>query len=160
MRHVSLHNTIDTPSHALHYSSARHRTTRQWSSDFGDELGGRNWVSLDKQLETEIGWTQRYTLKPWSSEFGDALVAGCDRASLEQYLDMVDLEAVNMEEVDGGHARCWDSIHRLVNSKPWECDEVTLTLKIVWKTGWWWSIDREARRNLKPHSVVNSKLCE
>ena len=57
------------------------------------------------------------------SESGDALVAGYDRARLEEYLEVVDLEAVG-----GRRARCWDSIHRLVNSKPWECDKVTSPL--------------------------------
>jgi len=33
-----------------------------------------------------------------------------------------------MEEVDRRHAGCCDSIHQLVNSQPWECDEVTLPL--------------------------------
>jgi len=53
------------------------------------------------QLETEIEWTQRYTPRPGTSEFRDALVAGYDRARLEEYLEVVDLEAV-----DGRRARC------------------------------------------------------
>jgi len=36
-------------------------------------------------------WTQRCTGRPWLSEFGDAL-AGYDRARLEEYLEVVDLE--------------------------------------------------------------------
>jgi len=72
---------------------------------------------------------------------------------LEEYLEMVDLEAVDLEAVDGRRARC----SRLFNSKPWECDEVTLPLKLLWRTGWWWSIGREARRKLKLHSGVNLK---
>jgi len=50
-----------------------------------------------------------------SSEFRDELASGYDRGRFEEYLEVVDLEAV-----DGRRARCWDSIHRLVNSKPWE----------------------------------------
>jgi len=50
-----------------------------------------------------------------------------------------------------------DSIHQLVNSQPWECDKVTLPLKLLWRTGWWQSIGREVRRKLKIHSGVNSK---
>jgi hypothetical protein len=38
------------------------------------------------------------------SEFRDALVAGYDQARLEEYLEVVDLEAVNLEAVDGRHA--------------------------------------------------------
>jgi len=88
-------------------------TWRPRSSELGDALWGRDRVSLEMQLETEIEWTQRYSPRPWSSEFGDALVAGCDRARLEEYLEVVELEAF-----DGRGARCWDSIQRLVNSKP------------------------------------------
>jgi hypothetical protein len=68
-------------------------------------------------------------------------------------LEVVDLEAVDLEVVDGRRARC----HRLVNSKPWEFDEVALSLKLLWRTGWWPSIGREACRKLKLHSAVNSK---
>jgi len=74
---------------------------------------------------------------------------------LKEYLEVVDLEEVDREAVDG---RRWDSIHWLVNSKPWECDEVTLTLMLLWRTGWWRSIGGDARRKLKLHSGVDSKL--
>jgi len=50
-----------------------------------------------------------------------------------------------------------DSIHQLVNSQPWECDKVTLPVKLIRRTGWWRSIGREVRRKLKRHSGVNSK---
>jgi len=53
---------------------------------------------------------------------------------------------------------CRDSIHQLVNSQLWECDKVTLPLKLLWRTGWWGSISREVHRKLKLHSQVNSKL--
>ena len=86
------------------------------------------------------------------SKFRDARVAGYDRARLEEYLELVDLE-----EVEGRRARCWDSIHRLVNSEMWECDEETSPLKVLWRTGWWRSIGREVRHKLKLHSGVNSK---
>jgi len=129
-------------------------TWRPRSSGLTDGLGGRDQASLEMQLETEIEWTQRCTWRPWSREFGYAL-GGHDRASLEEYLAVVDLKPV-----DGRRARCWDSIHRLVNSKPWECDEVTLPLKLLWRTGWCRSIGREVRRKLKLHSEVNSKLSE
>jgi len=45
------------------------------------------------------------------------------------------LEVVNLQVVGGRGARYWDSIHRLVNSKPWECAAVTLPLKLLWRTG-------------------------
>ena len=90
-----------------------------------------------------------------SSEFRDALAAGYDRGRLEEYWEVVDLE-----EVNGRRARCWDSIRWLVNSKPWECDEVTLPSKLLWRPGWWQSICREIRRRLKLHSGVNSKSRE
>ena len=38
------------------------------------------------------------------------------------------------------HAGSWDSIHRWVNSQPWECDEVTPPLRLLWRAGWWQSI--------------------
>jgi len=113
-------------------------TWRLRSSELRDALGGRDRASLEMQLETEIEWTQRCTGRPWSSEFGhalggrdrvnsemhselwssvyrDALAAGYDLRRLEEYLEVVDIEAV-----DGRPARRWDSIHWLVNSKPWE----------------------------------------
>jgi hypothetical protein len=40
------------------------------------------------------------------SEFGDSLVAGYNRARLEEYLEVVDLEAVDLEVVDGRRTRC------------------------------------------------------
>jgi hypothetical protein len=73
---------------------------------------------------------------------------------------VVDLEAVDLAAVDGGHIRCCDSIHGLVNLKPSECDDVTLALKLIWRTGRWWSITKEAHRKLKQHPAVNSKLWE
>jgi len=110
---------------------------RSRSSDIRDALGSHDWPSLEIHLEAEVEWTQRYTLRPWSREFGNALVAGYDRAWLEEYLEMVNLRVVDLEVVDGRRALCWDSIHRLVNSTPWECDEMILPLKLLWRTGWW-----------------------
>jgi len=114
-----------------------------------------DFQQFEVHLKMTIKWTQRYTPRLWSTEFGDALVAGYDRARLEEYLEVVDLEAV-----DGKSARCWDSIHRLDDSKPWECDEATLPLKFIWRTGWWRSISRGVRGKLKLYSGVNSKSRE
>jgi len=120
------------------------------SSELRDTLSGRDRASLELQLETEIEWTQSCTGRLWSSGYGhalggrdrgnsemhselwsneyrDALAAGYDRGRLEEYMEAVDLEAV-----DGRRASCWDSIDRLVNSKPWECDEATVPLKLLW----------------------------
>ena len=160
--------------HAMIISNSR-CGWRWQSSELRDTLRGRDRASLDMELETEIEWTQRCTLRPWSSEvgdaigdrdwvnsemhselrsseFSDALAAGYDRGSLEESLEVVDLEAV-----DGRHARCWDSIHRSVNLKPWECDEVTLPLKLLWRTGWWQSICREIRRKLQSGVYLKSR---
>jgi hypothetical protein len=72
------------------------------------------------------------------SECGYALVGGSDRAISGEYMEVVELEAV-----DGRCTRYSDSIHRLVNLKPWEYEEVGLPLKLLWRTGWWRSIGRE-----------------
>jgi len=129
----------------MHWEAVIERVWRcNWRprlSELRESLQGRDRASLEMQLETEIEWTQRYTPRPWSSEFGDALVAGYDRARLEEYLEVVDLETVDLEAVDWRHARCWDSIHRLVNSKPCQCDEVTLPLKRLLEN-WLVAVDR------------------
>jgi len=57
----------------------------------------------------------------WLSEFRDALTAGSDQGRLEEYFEVVDLEAVNERRAWG-----WDFPHRFVNSKLWECDQMTL----------------------------------
>jgi len=64
------------------------RFTALWSSEFGDSLGGRHQVSLEKHLEVVIEWVWRYTWKLWSSDYGYAL-RGCHRASLEMHLEAV-----------------------------------------------------------------------
>jgi len=52
-------------------------------------------VNSEKHLEAVIERVWICTGRPRSSEFGDALVAGNDRARLEEYLEVVDLEAVD-----------------------------------------------------------------
>jgi len=94
-------------------------------------------------------------MRPSSRELGDALVAGYDYVRLEEYLEVVDKESV-----DGRCHRCLDSNRRFVNSKPWEYDQVTLTLNHLWRTGCWWWIGREERCKQKLHSEVNSKSGE
>jgi len=153
-------------------------TGRRWLSEFRDALWGRDRASLEMQSETGIEWTHRCTGRPWLSEFRhalggrdqvnwdihselwsrdfrDALAAGYDRGRLEEYLEVVDLEVVDGRRVSG-----WDSIHRLVYSKLWECDEVTLPFMLLRRTSWWQSLGREVHRNLKLHSGVNSKSRE
>jgi hypothetical protein len=129
-------------------------TPRPWSSKFRHAIGDWQWVNSEMYWEAVIKQVCRCTGRPWLSEIGDALT-GYDRARLEEYLDMIDLEAV-----DGRGARWWDSIYQLVNSKPWECDEVTLPLKLLWRTGWWQLICRKVCHKLKIHSGVNSKSKE
>jgi len=68
-------------------------------------------------LQAVIERVWKCTWRPWSSEFDDAL-GRHHQARVEEYL-----EAVNRR-----HTGCWHSIHPLVNSQPWECDEVTLPL--------------------------------
>ena len=114
----------------IHLEAMIVRTWRPWLNEFG----GRNRASLELHLEAVIERYRRWTWRPWSTEFGDALEAvikrvwrwtwrlwscefgGRDRVRLDEYL----------EAVDGRLTGCWDSIHRLVNSQPWECDKVTL----------------------------------
>jgi hypothetical protein len=48
---------------------------------------------------------------------------------------------VNLEAVNGRHARCQDSIDRLGNSKPWECDVVTLPFAGLMEN-WLVAVDR------------------
>jgi len=141
-------------------------TWRPGSSEFGDELGGHDCGNLQAIIERVC----RYIWRPWSSEFGDAL-RGHDRASLQMHLEAV-IERVRrytwrpwsseIGPVLGGGR--WtarqDSIYQLVNSQPWECDKVTLPLKLLWRTGWWRLIGREVRWKLKLHSGVNSKSWE
>ena len=115
-------------------------TWRPWSC----ELGGHNWATSEMHLEAVIEQVWRYTWMPWSSDFGDAL-AGYDRARLEEYLEAVEERC----------AGWWDFIHLLVNSQPWECDDVTLHLKLLWRPGWWRSICREARQKLRLSSLVS-----
>jgi len=151
-------------------------TLRPWSSEFEDALWGRDQASWEMHVETEIGWTQRCSgrlgwsefalggrdrvnweihSELWLSKFRDALAAGYDWVILEEYLEVVDLEAV-----DGRRARWWGCIDWLVNLKRWECEEVTLPLKLSWPTSWWQWICREACQKLTLHSGVNSQLRE
>jgi len=141
-----------------------------------DVLGGHDRASWDMHMEDRIGWTQRCTWRPWSCELG-----GCNRASLDIHLvaviervwrctwrlwssefgdalggrDEVRLDEY-LEAVDGRLARCWDSIHQLVNSQPWECDNVTFPLSSQGELADGGRLCREVRRMLKLHSVVNS----
>jgi len=77
---------------------------------------------------------------PSCCEFG-----GRNRASLDEY----------WEAVDGRHAGCWDSVHQLFDSQPWECDKVTLSLSSHGDLADGGRSCREARRKLKLHSEVD-----
>jgi len=79
----------------------RHRarmeyTSRQWSTEFGDTLGGRNCASLEIHMEAVIEHVWRCCWRPCLREFGDAL-AGHDRVRLEEYIEAVPWEAVVWE---------------------------------------------------------------
>jgi len=153
-------------------------TLRPWPSEFGDALGGWDGVNSEMHLEAMIKWVWICPWRPWSSEFGHA-IGGRDQVNSEMHSEAVTervlrctcsrlwsceiggvLEVVDLEAVDGRRARWWNCIDRLVNSKLWECDEVTLHLKLLWRTGWWWWIGKEVHQKLKLHSGVNSKSWE
>ena len=128
-------------------------TGRAWSSELRDALGGHNRVSLEMHLGAEIKsnseihlgaviervwrciwrpqlwhWEMhleaviqrdwRWTWRPWSGKIRGVLGHG-------RY------EAV----------RVWDSLHRLVDSQPWEWDEVTLPLSSRVE-GWLVTVER------------------
>jgi len=120
-------------------------TPRSWSSEFGDGVGGRNRASLKINLQAVIERVWIYTWRPWLSEFGDTL-GGRDQARLDGYL----------EAVDGRRAGCWDSMHQLVNSQPWECDKVSLLMSSHGELADEGRSCREARQKHKLHSGVNS----
>jgi hypothetical protein len=120
-------------------------------SELRDALGGRHRrdrASLEMHFEAVIERVWRSIWRPRLTELRDAL-RGRNRASSDMHFDL--------KAVDGRRARCCDCIRRLVNSKPWECDVLTLPLKLLYKTGWWRWIGREVRQKLKQHSGVNSK---
>jgi len=145
-------------------------TWRPWSIEFGDALGGRDRVNSEMHLEAVVERLWRCTRRPRWSELRDAL-GGRDQSSLEIHLEAA-IERVwrctcrpwtsEFGRVLGGGQ--WtalrDSIHPVVHSQPWECDKVTLPLKLLWRTGWWRSIGREVHRKVKLHSGVNSKSWE
>ena len=143
-------------------------TGRAWLSELRAALGCRNRVSIEIHLEAVIERVWRCTWRRQSSEFGNACgcldrvnqrcawrawlrefgdwLGGHDRASLEKYL-----EAVNRRRT-----RCWDSIHELVESQLWECDEVTLPLTYHGELAGGCRACMEARWELKLHSGVIS----
>ena len=79
-------------------------TWRPWLSEF--ERGNR--VSLEMNLEAVIKGVWRCAWRPRSSGFGDAQVGGRNRASLDDYLEVVDAWCTG----------CADSTHLLVNLQP------------------------------------------
>jgi len=127
-------------------------TCRPWSSEVGDALGGHDRASLEirfreddrANLQAVIEWVWRYTWRPWSCELGDTL-GGSDRAWLDEY----------SEAVEGRRTGCWDSMHKLVHSQPWECDKSTLPLCSHRELADGCQLCRGARRKLKLNSGVN-----
>ena len=124
-------------------------------------------------LEAVIDRVWRYTWRLWSSEFGDTHFEDrdrvnsrcCNHASLEIPFEAM-IERVwictwrawwckigvrnratldlNLQEVDGRRAGCWDSFHQLVNLQPWECD-MWLYLWAVMES-WLMAVDRAGRQ--------------
>jgi hypothetical protein len=134
-------------------------------SEFGDVLvAGYNRAKLEEYLEVvdlEAADLEAVDLEAVDLEAVDLEAVDLEAVDLEAVdleavdLDAVDLEAVDLEVVNGRHVRCSDFIHQLVNSKPWECDNVIIPLELLWRIGWWRLISREACRKLKLHSGVN-----
>jgi len=91
------------------------------------------------------------------SKFGDAL-GGRDRASFDLHLVAVierDWMSTWRQSMDGAPVAVTVS-HELVNSQPWDCDKVTLTLSTHGALADGGRSYLEAPRNLKLHSWVNS----
>jgi len=123
-------------------------TPRPWWSRFGDALGGGNRAYLEMHMEAMLVRTWRpwssqlgdmhfkamivLPWRPWSSEFGDAL-RGRDWVRLDKW----------WESVDGRRAGSWHPIHQLVDSQPWECDNVTYLGALM--ESWLMSVDHVGR---------------
>jgi len=124
------------------------RASRPWLSKLGDALRGHDRANLEAVIERvwRCTWEAMivWTWRPWSCKFEDAL-GGCDRAGLDDYLEAFDWQC----------ARCWDSVHQLVSSHPWECDKVTLPLSSHGELADGSRSCREARWMLKLHPAVN-----
>jgi len=109
-------------------------TWTPWSSKFAEVFGGRDHV------------TQWCTWRLWSNKFGEVL-GGHDHAQLEDY----------MEVVDRRRAGCQNSIHQLLNSQLWECDEVTLSLSSLMES-WLMTIDLVGRHG-RSWSYIQGSTC-
>jgi len=135
-----------------------------WSSEFSDAIGDWEWVNSEMDWEAMIEWIWRYTSRQRLSELRDAL-QGWDWTGLEMHLSQAMIKQdwrstwrwLIWWQSMGGTPGAEPSIHQLINSKPWECDEVTLPLRLRWRTSWWRSIGREVCRKLNLHSGVNLK---
>jgi len=129
-------------------------TLRRWPSEFGYVLGD------DYRAYSEIHWhpiIERVSRCTWRPGLGKLLrksrvnleihFGGCDRARLDEYLEVV----------DGRSAECWDFIYQLVVSQAGEWVNVSFPMNLLWRTAGWWWICREVHRKLKLHSGVKSK---
>jgi len=132
-------------------------TWRPWSC----EPGGHNQVGLeihleaviervwryahggndDANMEAVIVQVRRHTYRLWSCKLGDR---NC--ASFDEYL----------AAVNGQCAGCWDWIHLLFNSPPWECDKVTSSFSSHAELADGSRSCRKLCRKLKLHSGVKS----
>jgi len=131
-------------------------------SDLRDALGGCDRAIWEMHFDPVIRWVWTCNWIPRLNKLSHPL-CGRDRASLEMHLYQAMIERDWRSTWTWSiwrRARCWDSIHWIVNWKQWEYDEVTWLWKILWRTGWWQSIGWEVDRNLKGHSGVNLKLWE
>jgi hypothetical protein len=153
------------------------RCASKWqSSELRDKPGGCDWASLEMHLEAEQERVWRSTGRLWSSEHRDAL-GDRDWANLEMQQDAIivrtcrpyskgsryTLRSCNRrsldgywEVFDGWCSVCWDSIHQLVNLKPWECEKVSMPFSSLGELAEGSRSCKETRQKRKLHLGVNS----
>jgi len=120
---------------------------RHWSSELPDAHRGCDWPSKEMHLQAVIEQDWKSTWR-WSILQVVDLAGGRSCSwSIMQVVDVAGvrlcglsiLQVVHPEAVNGRRAGCWDCIHRIVKTQLWECDEVTVPLQLLWRTGWCWS---------------------
>jgi len=137
-------------------------TGRLWSSEFGDAIGDRDWVNSEMHWEAVSKWGRPCTWSLRSSEHRDALRAVIE-AVYRCTCSRLWSRAIRVLGVGWSRGGLWEA-HQVLRlnssvrySKAWECDEVAISLKVVWWTSWWQSICREVWWMLRLQSGVNSK---
>jgi len=98
----------------MHKEAMIVQSWRPWSSESGDTLGGRDWVSSEMHLEAVIERVWIWTWRPWSSKIGRVLGGGRRTARLV--------------------LRLYSSASWLATVGMWHGD---FTLELSWRAGWW-----------------------